>query len=204
MKRLLALGVMLLLMMCSACADTITALAIEVNPDDLRLTASFARVLAYDADSGRLTVELTAPERFSGEEAEALAPGSGIYTGGREVTVRTLTAEGDSIVINADDPDSVWLRRSADRNWMPVKDGDYLWNTVAVLDLEIPQGLIFLDRTDPVSGTSLFLPAVYGAAEFLEILSQEGPGSGFAADIVLIVFDRDGQPAAILRCGALP
>ena len=66
----------LLLLLCSpASADTITAMAIEINPEHLEKTASYARIRGYNPDSNTLTVELIVPEAFRVEDVEALQVG---------------------------------------------------------------------------------------------------------------------------------
>ena len=71
MKRHFISFFLILSLLMAACfpasADVITALAIEVNPEHLEKTASYARILGYNEESNTLTVELIAPEVFDGE-----------------------------------------------------------------------------------------------------------------------------------------
>ena len=99
MKKLpaiIALALTLSLLLCSAAsADTITALATEINPEHLEKTASYARILGYNEETNTLKVELIAPERFSGEEVAALKEGDSIYTNGQEVLIESINYDDE-------------------------------------------------------------------------------------------------------------
>ena len=111
MKKLSITFFLLLSLLAAACspasADVITALAIEVNPEHLEKTASYARILGYNPDSNTLTVELIAPEVFDEQEVKALRPGDSIFTGGHEVLIQTIEVNerGTYIINRGDDPE---------------------------------------------------------------------------------------------------
>lgn len=185
--------------------QTITGLALEVNPEDLTSVAVDARITGYSPEKNTLTVELIVPERFDRDEVLSLRVGDAIYTQGEEVTVRTLTEFAGYLVINEGDYEfsegSVWLFEQIDGTYWVADWDDNTWITLAEVEAPVTDRLIFLDGIDPLSGEILTLPRVYGPEEFLTLLQSESEdgGPGFAADNVYVAFDGSGQLALIQR-----
>ncbi len=193
-----------LLLYSPASADTITAMAMEINPEHLEKTASYARILGYDRETDTLTVELISPETFRGDEVAALQVGDGIYTGGREVTVESILYDDDfcrSVFINDYD---VFLFEDRDGNFtMMADEDDCVWNTLAVIECPVRDSLLFLDYIDEETGDPVTLPAVHTAKELTARLLEEDASQaytvGLSSNNVYVVFDGDGSLAAIHR-----
>ena len=211
MKRHFILFFLILSLLMAACfpasADVITALAIEVNPEHLEKTASYARILGYNEEGNTLTVELIVPEIFSREDVEALKVGDSIYTGGREVTIESIEKVdhwGDYIKIN---DGSVNLSRRSDGsgNFAAVSEWNdaYTWIELAVIECPVKDSLLFLDYINDENGYALELPVVRTAPELTARLLEEGADQVFAvgltADNVYVIFDGEGNLATIQR-----
>ena len=211
MKRHFISFFLILSLLMAACfpasADVITALAIEVNPEHLEKTASYARILGYNEESNTLTVELIVPEIFSREDVEALKVGESIYTGGREVTIESIEKVdhwGDYIKIN---DGSVNLSRRSDGsgNFAAVSEWNdaYTWIELAVIECPVKDSLLFLDYINDENGYALELPVVRTAPELTARLLEEGADQVFAvgltADNVYVIFDGEGNLATIQR-----
>ena len=185
--------------------QTITAIATEVNPEHLCTVAVNARIIGYSSDENTLTIELIVPEVFDWDDVRGLAAGDAIYTQGHEVIVKTLTENGSYLVINEGEYEfsegSVWLYENPDFNYQIAEWDDNTWSTLATIEVPASDALLFLDHINPSSGEALPLPAVHPAAEFLSMMrtEEEEGGPGFAVNNVYVVFDRDGQLAAIHR-----
>ena len=211
MKRHFISFFLILSLLMAACfpasADVITALAIEVNPEHLEKTASYARILGYNEEGNTLTVELIVPEIFSREDVEALKVGDSIYTGGREVTIESIEKVdhwGDYIKIN---DGSVNLSRRSDGggNFAAVSEWNdaYTWIELAVIECPVKDSLLFLDYINDENGYALELPVVRTAPELTARLLEEGADQVFAvgltADNVYVIFDGEGNLATIQR-----
>ena len=212
MKKLsgfIALVLMVCLLLCaSASAQTITALATEINPDHLEKTASYARILGYNEETNTLTVELTVPEAFARDEVLALKVGDSIYTGGREVLIRTIEqTEWGSIVINEGEYEyadgSVYLYEDLYGNYRPERYANYTWITLAVMNCPVTDSLLFLDYIDEETGDPVTLPAVHTAKELTARLLEEDASQaytvGLSSNNVYVVFDGEGNLATIHR-----
>ena len=196
------------LFLCSAAsADVITALAIEVNPEHLEKTASYARILGYNEEGNTLTVELIVPEIFSREDVEALKVGDSIYTGGREVTIESIEKVdhwGDYIKIN-DGNVNLSRRSDGSGNFAAVSEWNdaYTWIELAVIECPVKDSLLFLDYINDENGYALELPVVRTAPELTARLLEEGADQVFAvgltADNVYVIFDGEGNLATIQR-----
>ena len=104
MKRLIPALLALLVLIGSASAErtVVTALASEINPDNLVSVAFDAKINA--CDDGVFNITILVPERYDPEEIKALVPerydpeeikalkvGDGIFTEGREIEIRSIT-----------------------------------------------------------------------------------------------------------------
>jgi len=211
MKKLSLMMVLIFtlsLFLCSdASADVITALAIEVNPEHLEKTASYARILGYNEESNTLTVELIAPEVFDQDEVEALRLGDTIFTDGREVEIKSMevTAWGTYLINDQGaSGDSVFLQRDLSGNYRSDRENGYVWNTVAVIECPVQDSLLCLSFMDDQTGDTLELPRVLTARELTAQVFTEQPAEDYfatwASDWVYVVFDGEANLAMICRC----
>ena len=208
MKKISITFFLMLSLLAAACspasADVITAMAIEVNPEHLEKTASYARILGYSADSNTLTVELIAPEVFDGQDVAALHAGDSIYTDGQEIVIHSISYDDDwcsTVFINDED---VFLFQDRSGNYTRMADeDDYVWNTVAVIECPVSPSLLFLDYVDEETGNSLELPVIHSAQELtqrlLKVDASEVYTVGLSYNNVYVIFDAEGQLAVIHR-----
>lgn len=206
MKKLsgfIALVLMISLLLCSAAlADTITALAIEVNPEHLEKTASYARILGYNEETNTLKVELIAPERFSGEEVAALKEGDSIYTNGQEVLIESINYDDEwcsTVFFNGWD---IMMFQERDGNYtMMADEDDCVWISLGMIECPVQDSLLCLDYIDEKTRNAL--PDVHTARELTARLLEEGTDEpytvGLSINNVYVVFDGEGNLAAIHR-----
>ena len=198
MKRLFALLLALILPAGTVSAErtVVTALAAEVNPDNPVSVAADAKVLSY-AD-GQFTVTVLVPERYDPEEINALKAGDAIFTGGREIEIRSITERDGYIVLNPDADDEVCLFESVDLNYWIMDVDDNTWLELATVTVPASAHLLFLDGINPATGESLLHPTVYNKENLLAIMnSADDPG--FDIRNVEVVFDGNGELALIRR-----
>ncbi len=218
MRRMMLICMMILCLMmlfvCSAaCAETITAMATPINPEQLKKVSCWARILDYNEDRNTLTVELIVPEVFAEEEVMELEVGDVIYTGGEEIEIQTIEWHKDDgyLIINRGvyehAPGSVYLRHDYWGNYMPNRYGHPIYNTLAVIECPVTDTLLFLDYTSENTGDELILPRVSTAAEFLNIVRSIQNARkidhkyviGLDIDNVYVVFDGEGKLATVQR-----
>ena len=182
MKRLIPALLALVMLMGSASAErpVVTALASEINPDNLVSVAFDAKINAC-AD-GVFNITILVPERYDPDEIKALKVGDGIFTEGREIEIRSITDRDGYIVLNADTEDEVYLYESIDMNYWIADDNDNTW-------VEFPS--ITVRASD-------HHPTVYNMAGFLERMNSTDD-SGFDIRNVEVVIDEDGKLAVIKR-----
>lgn len=205
----IALMLSLLLLLCSpASADTITAMAIEINPEHLEKTVSYARILGYNEENNTLTVELIVPEAFRVEDVEALQVGDIIYTDGQEVTVQTIEKDWDYVIINKGEygyaDGSVYLYKEFGGNYLrEVMDNDYMWLSLDPIECPVTDSLLFLDYIGAEWGEPLRLPIVRTAQELTALMQEEAASSAYSVGLscrnVYVVFDGEGNLATIHR-----
>ena len=182
----------------------VTALATEVNPDDLTAVSVDARITDYNAAENTLSIELIVPERYDPEEILALKIGDAIYTGGQEVGIKTISSDSGYIVLNEGDYEfsegSVRLYEGMDMTYWIADYDDHTWTLLAAVQVPVPDHLLFLDEINPSTGESLLNPSVHNRQEFLAMLEAEKEeGPGFAANNVIVAFDDSGALALIRR-----
>ncbi len=178
----------------------VTALATYIDPNHLSGVCANARITGYSKTANVLTVEIIIPEEFAEADIESLSVGDAIYTGGREVAVRTLEEDDwGYIVINKGEEDEVQLYELSGGIYRVADANDCVWNVLTQLQAPFTESLLFLDGIDPSDGTMLSLPTVHTGAEFLEMLDKENGVPGFAANNVTVVFDPSGDLAIIQR-----
>ncbi len=198
MKRLIPALLALVMLMGSASAErsVVTALASEINPDNLVSVAFDAKINAC-AD-GVLNITILVPERYDPDEIKALKVGDGIFTEGREIEIRSITDRDGYIVLNADTEDEVYLYESIDMNYWIADDNDNTWVEFPSITVRASEHFIFLDGINPSTGESLLHPTVYNMAGFLERMNSTDD-SGFDIRNVEVVIDEDGKLAVIKR-----
>ena len=206
LSAIIALVLMISLLLCaSASAQTITAMAMEINPDHLERTSCYARILDYNTEQNILTVELIEPETFNRDDILSLTPGDSIWSDGHEIKVAAIKFGKDNrwAIINdwetEDVGETLELKVDINRNFVPVDDDNYTWRTAAVLEIPVTESLLLLDYFDSSRGETVFLPIVYSADQFIDMLLSHSDHVGFAADNVYVVFDGEGNLAAIHR-----
>ena len=195
MKRLIPALLALVMLMGSASAErpVVTALASEINPDNLVSVAFDAKINAC-AD-GVFNITILVPERYDPDEIKALKVGDGIFTEGREIEIRSITDRDGYIVLNEDE---VYLYESIDMNYWIADDNDNTWVEFPSITVRASDHFIFLDGINPSTGESLLHPTVYNMAGFLERMNSTDD-SGFDIRNVEVVIDEDGKLAVIKR-----
>ena len=190
------LALLVLIGSASAERTVVTALASEINPDNLVSVAFDAKINA--CDDGVFNITILVPERYDPEEIKALKVGDGIFTEGREIEIRSITDQDGYIVLNADTEDEVYLYESIDMNYWIADDNDNTWVEFPSITVRASDHFIFLDGINPSTGESLLHPTVYNMAGFLERMNSTDD-SGFDIRNVEIVIDEDGKLAVIKR-----
>ena len=203
MKKLLCMVLCLCLLipaMASAERKVITALATNINPDDLSSTLVDARIKSYNKEENTITLEIIVPEFYDADEIKSLQIGDAIYTQGHEVTVNAIN-EYDCFIAVVQDDDEVITIATDGETVYPIQDGDdFSWITLTTVTVPVPPHLIFLDGIDPATGEDLSLPTVHSAEEFIAMLEgKDKSDPGFDLNNVEIVFDSDVQPVIIRR-----
>nr|AHF25616.1 hypothetical protein [uncultured bacterium Contigcl_23] len=198
MKRLISVLSALLVLVGSASAErtVVTALASEINPDNLVSVAFDAKIRSFD--DGLFLITILVPERYDPEEITALKAGDAIYTEGREVEIRTITDSDGYIVLNADTEDAVYLYESFDMSYWIADDNDNTWLELASVTVPASERFIFLDGINPSTGESLLHPTVSNMAGFVERMNSTDD-SGFDIRNVEAVIDGHGELAVIRR-----
>ena len=205
LSAIITLVLILSLLLCSAAsADTITAMASEINPDHLEKVSSYARILGYNEETDTLTVELIVPEVFSGEDIAALQVGDRVYTAGGEIAIESISYNDDwcsTLFINGED---LFLFQDRNGNYtMMADEDDCVWNTMAIVECPVKETLLFLDYVDEETGNALTLPVVHTARDLTRRLLEEDASEvytvGLTANNVYIVFDEAGRLATIQR-----
>ena len=206
-KQVLSIALMLTvsLLFCSvASADVITALATEINPEHLEKTASYARILGYNEKENTLTVELIVPEVFDREDVLSLQVGDSIYTGGREVTIQSISYDDEWCSAEFINDGELFLSQDRSGNYtMMADEDDCVWTAFAQIECPVQSSLLFLDYIDHETGNALALPVVRTVDELTAELRAVGPAEaytvGLSTNNVYVVFDGEGNLATIQR-----
>ncbi|QTE74771.1 hypothetical protein JS518_02460 [Clostridiales bacterium FE2010] len=203
MRKLLCMVLCLCLLipaMALAERKVVTALATNINPDDLSNTLVDARIKSYNKEENTITLEIIVPEFYDADEIKSLQIGDAIYTQGHEVTVNAIN-EYDCFIAVVQDDDEVITIATDGETVYPIQDGDdFSWITLTTVTVPVPPHLIFLDGIDPATGEDLSLPTVHSAEEFIAMLEgKDKSDPGFDLNNVEIVFDSAAQPYMIRR-----
>ena len=203
MRKLLCMVLCLCLLipaMALAERKVVTALATNINPDDLSNTLVDARIKSYNKEDNTITLEIIVPEFYDADEIKSLQIGDAIYTQGHEVTVNAIN-EYDCFIAVVQDDDEVITIATDGETVYPIQDGDdFSWITLTTVTVPVPPHLIFLDGIDPATGEDLSLPTVHSAEEFIAMLEGKNKSDpGFDLNNIEIVFDSAAQPYMIRR-----
>ena len=204
MKKLLCIILCLCLLipaMALAERKVVTALATNINPDDLSNTLVDARIKSYNKEDDTITLEIIVPEFYDMEDIKNLQIGDAIYTQGHEVTVDAINEYDCFITVIQNNPDEVITIVTDLDTVCPIMDNDdFSWVTLATVTVPVSSCLIFLDGIDPSTGEDLPLPTVHSAEEFIAILDGKNKSDpGFDLNNIEIVFDSSAQPYIIRR-----
>ena len=137
----LLLSLVLLCAAAGACADTVTALAMEPYLESDTGYACRARLHDYDPETNMLEIELVVPEVFAKEDAEGLREGDSIWAKGREVAIQTISRVESEILLNEDTEDEIFLTEDLQGNYRttdPVTT-DYYCLELARIELPVPE-----------------------------------------------------------------
>ena len=194
----LLLGLLMITMGAWAERTVVTSMASEVNPNHLISVAVDAKISGYDPIHHTVGVTILIPERYRPDEILSLKVGDGIYTQGREITIRSISEDEGYLVLNAGQEDEVYLFESVDLNYWIMDVNDNTWVELATVNVPMSDRLLFLDEIDPVTGEGLLYPTVHNQAEFLaQMKVTDDPG--FDRRNVKAVFDETGELALIRR-----
>ena len=206
MKRIFLILLSVLLLSATAYADTVTGLAIEINPDHLESCAVHVRVTAYHEETDTVSLEIIVPERFDANEIKNLSVGDSVFTNGKEVNIESITEEysanyGGLTILNKDTV-PVRLYEDDQQKYRTITDyGDFIWLTIAALEVPLPDDILFLDGINPEDGGIPDLPAVKNKNGLIRIFSEgeENADSGLACNNAYAVFNETGELAVIVR-----
>ncbi len=176
---------------------TEAAAAAEGPAVDVAGKRCLAVLTGYEAETGTVTVTLKQPIVLDAEAIQGLEVGGTLTVGGETIEITTLeTLDDGTLVIN----DEYTLTTFEDGVHVYFYDHEYL-EEVAVLTLEIPENVAFLDGIDPETGAMLEEDLVRTAAELKAILAGEGDplDPGLDADNVYVTFDGNGSLVQVER-----
>ena len=201
MKKILCMVLCLcLLIPAMVCAErkVVTAVAAEINPDNLKSVLVDARIRAYSKEDSTITVDIITPELYDPEEIKSLAEGDGIYTQGHEMTVESINHYDTFLTIVSGEE---VLTLFTDMEPYGSYDGDFpLWTTLATVTVPVYDDVIYLDDVDPATGDSLPLPTVHSAEEFRSgLAADDAEKPAFAANYYTMVFNSEGNLIEVRR-----
>lgn len=205
MKKFISAVLSVLLLAASAYADTVTGLAIEVDPERLESCAVYVRVTAYHEETDTVSMEIIVPERFDANDIDRLSVGDSIFANGKEINVESITEEysdyfGALTVLNKD-TDRICLQEDDQQNYRTIDGSDYVWLSIAVLEIPLPDDVLFLDGVNPEDGGILDLPSVKSKNDLIRVFceDEENFGSGLACNNAFAIFNESGELAVIER-----
>ena len=206
MKRFIISVLSVLLLASAAYADTVTGLAIEVNPERLESCAVYVRVTAYHEETDTVSMELIVPEKFDADDIDRLSVGDSIFTNGKEMNIESITEEysafyGKLIILNKD-TDRICLHEDDQQNYRTTAgNDDYIWLSIAALEIPLPDDVLFLDGINPEDGGILDLPSVKNKNDLIRIFceDEENYDSGLSCNNAYAIFNEAGELAVIGR-----
>ena len=206
MKKGLIIILSVLLLSTTAYADTVTGLAIEINPEHLESCAAYVRVKAYHEKTDTVSIELITPEKFDANDIDKLSVGDSIFTNGKEIKIESITEEyvassGGFIILNKD-TDQIWLHEDDQQNYRTMGEpNDYVWLSIATLEISLPDDVLFLDGIDPEDGGILDLPSVKNKNDLIKVFckDEEDYHPGLESNNAYAIFNEAGELAVIVR-----
>ena len=141
----------------------------------------------YNAEDNTVKAEVKRQILLDQDVLDSLEVGDILTIGQETVEVQTLERDEFGATVN----DEIDLTVQGESVRVSSYEHDYM-DTIAVLTLEIPEDMVFVDNIDPETGDILDEPAEHNAAEFAAMLAAGGYPD-FASDNVMVTFDEDGR-----------
>ncbi|MBR3334581.1 MAG: hypothetical protein IKG23_09850 [Clostridia bacterium] len=204
MKRFLLTILSIMFLAAAASADTITGLAIDIDPNHLESCAVYVRITAYHEKTDTVSIEIIVPEKFDANDIDKLSVGDSIFTNGEEIMIESITEgyhAGGLIILN-EDTDPVWLTEDDQQLYRTIQSNDdYVWLSVATLEIPLPDNVLFLDGINPEDGGILDLPIVKNKDGLINVFSEDEEYfySSLALNNVYAVFNEAGELSVIER-----
>ena len=108
---------------------------------------------------------------------------------------------GGLIILN-EDTDPVWLTEDDQQLYRTIQSNDdYVWLSVATLEMPLPDNILFLDGVNPEDGGILDLPIVKNKDGLINVFSEDEEYfySSLALNNVYAVFNEAGELSVIER-----
>lgn len=204
MKRFLLTILSIMFLATAAYADTITGLAIDIDPNHLESCAVYVRITTYHEETDTVSIEIIVPEKFDANDIDRLSVGDSIFTNGEEIMIESITEgyhAGGLIILN-EDTDPVWLTEDDQQLYRTIQSNDdYVWLSVATLEIPLPDNVLFLDGINPEDGGILDLPIVKNKDDLINVFSEDEEYfySSLALNNVYAVFNEAGELSVIER-----
>ncbi len=204
MKRFLLTILPIMFLAAAAYADTITGLAIDIDPNHLESCAVYVRITTYHEETDTVSIEIIVPEKFDANDIDRLSVGDSIFTNGEEIMIESITEgyhAGGLIILN-EDTDPVWLTEDDQQLYRTIRNNDdYVWLSVATLEIPLPDNVLFLDGINPEDGGILDLPIVKNKDDLINVFSEDEEYfySSLALNNVYAVFNEAGELSVIER-----
>ena len=141
----------------------------------------------YNAEDNTVKAEVKRQILLDQDVLDGLEVGDILTIGQETVEVQTLERDEFGATVN----NEIDLTVQGESVRVSSYEHDFM-DTIAVLTLEIPEDMVFVDNIDPETGDILDEPAEHNAAEFAAMLAAGGYPN-FASDNVEVTFDEDGR-----------
>ena len=141
----------------------------------------------YNAEDNTVKAEVKRQILLDQDVLDGLEVGDILTIGQETVEVQTLERDEFGATVN----NEIDLTVQGESVRVSSYEHDFM-DTIAVLTLEIPEDMVFVDNIDPETGDILDEPAEHNAAEFAAMLAAGGYPD-FASDNVMVTFDEDGR-----------
>ena len=141
----------------------------------------------YNAEDNTVKAEVKRQILLDQDVLDGLEVGDILTIGQETVEVQTLERDEFGATVN----NEIDLTVQGESVRVSSYEHDFM-DTIAVLTLEIPEDMVFVDNIDPETGDILDEPAEHNAAEFAAMLAAGGYPD-FASDNVTVTFDEDGR-----------
>ena len=94
------------------------------------------------------------------------------------------------IILNKD-TDRIVLQEDDQQNYRTIDTNDYVWLSVATLDIPLPDDVLFLDGVNPEDGGILDLPLVKNKNDLIRVFfdDKENYDSGLACNNAYAIFN---------------